>query len=88
MITAGKAAVMYGIALVGLRVAHRRTLSQWTTIDFAAAVAMGAITALARSAGVQTRGSRHTASSAATGFGSSTSACSTGSPHSGTRSAG
>jgi uncharacterized membrane protein YcaP (DUF421 family) len=34
---------MYVIALVGLRVAHRRTLSQWTAIDFAAAVAMGAI---------------------------------------------
>jgi uncharacterized membrane protein YcaP (DUF421 family) len=34
---------MYAIALVGLRLAHRRTLSQWTAIDFAAAVAMGAI---------------------------------------------
>src|SRR5690348_17484034 len=34
---------MYGIALVGLRLAHRRTLSQWTAIDFAAAVALGAI---------------------------------------------
>src|SRR4051794_30203363 len=39
----GKALLMYAIALVGLRVAHRRTLSQWTAIDFAAAVAMGAI---------------------------------------------
>jgi hypothetical protein len=27
----------------GLRVAHRRTLAQWTAIDFAAAVAIGAI---------------------------------------------
>ena len=34
---------MYAIALVGLRVAHRRTLMQWTAIDFAAAVALGAI---------------------------------------------
>ncbi len=38
-----KAALMYLAALVGLRVAHRRTLSQWTAIDFAAAVAVGAI---------------------------------------------
>lgn len=43
VVAAAKAAVMYVIALVGLRVAHRRTLSQWTAIDFAAAVAMGAI---------------------------------------------
>src|SRR3569833_3426356 len=39
----GKAALMYGTAVLGLRVAHRRTLSQWTAIDFAAAVAIGAI---------------------------------------------
>ncbi len=39
----GKAALMYGTAVFGLRVAHRRTLSQWTAIDFAAAVAIGAI---------------------------------------------
>lgn len=39
----GKAALMYLVALAGLRVAHRRTLSQWTAIDFAAAVAIGAI---------------------------------------------
>ncbi len=38
-----KAALMYAVALVGLRMAHRRTLSQWTAIDFAAAVAIGAI---------------------------------------------
>jgi uncharacterized membrane protein YcaP (DUF421 family) len=34
---------MYVTALLGLRVAHRRTLAQWTGIDFAAAVAVGAI---------------------------------------------
>jgi uncharacterized membrane protein YcaP (DUF421 family) len=34
---------MYATALLGLRVAHRRTLAQWTAIDFAAAVAVGAI---------------------------------------------
>ncbi len=34
---------MYVVALVGLRVAHRRTLSQWTAIDFAAAVAIGSV---------------------------------------------
>src|SRR5919199_6715541 len=47
-----KAALMYGTALLGLRVAHRRTLAQWTAIDFAAAVAVGAVigrTALAGS---------------------------------------
>jgi uncharacterized membrane protein YcaP (DUF421 family) len=41
--TVGKAALMYGTAVLGLRVAHRRTLAQWTAIDFAAAVAVGAI---------------------------------------------
>jgi uncharacterized membrane protein YcaP (DUF421 family) len=40
---AAKAALMYVTALVGLRLAHRRTLAQWTAIDFAAAVAVGAI---------------------------------------------
>ena len=40
---AAKAALMYLVALLGLRVAHRRTLAQWTAIDFAAAVAIGAI---------------------------------------------
>jgi uncharacterized membrane protein YcaP (DUF421 family) len=34
---------MYATALLGLRIAHRRTLAQWTAIDFAAAVAVGAI---------------------------------------------
>lgn len=40
---AGKAVLIYVTALLGLRMAHRRTLSQWTTIDFAAAVAIGAV---------------------------------------------
>jgi uncharacterized membrane protein YcaP (DUF421 family) len=40
---AAKAVLMYLVALVGLRLAHRRTLAQWTTIDVAAAVAVGAI---------------------------------------------
>jgi len=38
-----KATLIYGTALLGLRVGKRRTLAQWTTIDFAAAVAIGAI---------------------------------------------
>jgi uncharacterized membrane protein YcaP (DUF421 family) len=42
-IVAAKAALMYVVALISLRLAHRRTLAQWTTIDFAAAVATGAI---------------------------------------------
>lgn len=42
-IAAAKAALMYVTALLGLRIAHRRTLAQWTAIDFAAAVAIGAI---------------------------------------------
>lgn len=42
-ITAAKAALMYGTALIGLRLGERRTLGQWTAIDFAAAVAIGAI---------------------------------------------
>ena len=40
---AAKAALMYLTALLGLRIAHRRTLAQWTAIDVAAAVAVGAI---------------------------------------------
>jgi len=40
---AAKAGLMYLVALLGLRVAHRRTLMQWSAIDFAAAVAIGAI---------------------------------------------
>ncbi len=34
---------MYCTAVVGLRIAHRRTLAQRTAIDFAAAVAIGAV---------------------------------------------
>ncbi|MGY1634158.1 hypothetical protein ACI784_20835 [Geodermatophilus sp. SYSU D01186] len=30
-----KALLVYGTAVVGLRIAPRRTLSQWTAIDFA-----------------------------------------------------
>lgn len=51
-IVAAKAALMYVAALAGLRLTYRRTLAQWTAIDFAAAVAIGAIvgrTAIARS---------------------------------------
>jgi uncharacterized membrane protein YcaP (DUF421 family) len=40
---AAKAALIYCVALLGLRVGQRRTLAQWTAIDFAAAVAVGAI---------------------------------------------
>jgi uncharacterized membrane protein YcaP (DUF421 family) len=42
---AAKGGLMYLTALVGLRLVHRRTLAQWTAIDFAAAVAVGAIIA-------------------------------------------
>ncbi len=40
---AGKAVLMYAVALFGLRVGERRTMAQWTVIDFSTAVAMGAI---------------------------------------------
>jgi uncharacterized membrane protein YcaP (DUF421 family) len=40
---AGKAVLMYATAVVGLRLGERRTLVQWTIIDFATAVAVGAI---------------------------------------------
>jgi uncharacterized membrane protein YcaP (DUF421 family) len=40
---AAKAALMYLVAVLGLRVSQRRTLAQWTAVDFAAAVAVGAI---------------------------------------------
>ena len=42
-IVAGKAALIYATALVGLRLGERRTLAQWSIIDFATAVAIGAI---------------------------------------------
>lgn len=38
-----KASLMYVTALVGLRLGERRTLAQWTIIDFATAVAIGAV---------------------------------------------
>lgn len=41
--TAGKAALMYATAVAGLRLSERRTLAQWSIIDFVAAVAVGAI---------------------------------------------
>lgn len=40
---AAKALLMYLVALIGLRFSERRTLAQWRLIDFATAVAMGAI---------------------------------------------
>jgi uncharacterized membrane protein YcaP (DUF421 family) len=42
-IAAATAIGLYVFALAGLRLAPRRTLSQWTAIDVAAAVALGAI---------------------------------------------
>jgi uncharacterized membrane protein YcaP (DUF421 family) len=40
---AAKAVLMYGTALVALRLGQRRTVAQWTIIDFATAIGMGAI---------------------------------------------
>jgi uncharacterized membrane protein YcaP (DUF421 family) len=40
---AAKVALMYVTAVVALRLGERRTLAQWTIIDFATAVAIGAI---------------------------------------------
>ncbi|HZT64703.1 MAG TPA: YetF domain-containing protein [Acidimicrobiales bacterium] len=40
---AARAGLIYATALLGLRFAQRRTLAQWTAIDFAAAVAIGSI---------------------------------------------
>src|SRR5690242_16991235 len=48
----GKAVLMYVVALLLLRVGERRTLAQWTSIDFVAAVAVGAI--VGRTATAQT----------------------------------
>ncbi len=50
---AGKAALMYATALLALRIGERRTVAQWTIIDFAAAVAMGAIIGRTAVAGSQ-----------------------------------
>lgn len=44
---------MYLTALIALRVGERRTLAQWTLIDFATAVAMGAIIGRSAVAGTQ-----------------------------------
>lgn len=41
--TAAKATLMYATAIIGLRLSERRTLAQWSTIDFVAAVAVGSI---------------------------------------------
>lgn len=51
--TAAKAALIYLTALLGLRVGERRTLAQWTIIDFATAVAIGAIVGRTALAGDQ-----------------------------------
>ncbi len=50
---AAKAALMYVSALLALRIGERRTLAQWTIIDFATAVAMGAIIGRTAIAGTQ-----------------------------------
>lgn len=42
-VTAAKAALMFGTALLVLRLGERRTLAQWTLIDVIAAVALGAV---------------------------------------------
>lgn len=52
-IVAGKAVLMYATAVVGLRLGERRTLAQWTIIDFATAVAIGAIVGRTAIAGTQ-----------------------------------
>jgi uncharacterized membrane protein YcaP (DUF421 family) len=44
-IVAAKAALRYVVAVLGLRLSQRRTLAQWTAIDFVAAVAVGGIVA-------------------------------------------
>ena len=50
---AAKAALMYATALVALRLGERRTLAEWTIMDFATAVAMGAIIGRTAVAGEQ-----------------------------------
>jgi uncharacterized membrane protein YcaP (DUF421 family) len=52
-LVAGKAVLMYVTAVVGLRLGERRTLAQWTIIDFATAVAVGAIVGRTATAGTQ-----------------------------------
>lgn len=50
---AGKAALIYVTAVAVLRLAERRTISQWNIIDFATAVAVGAILGRTAVAGSQ-----------------------------------
>ncbi len=52
-IVAGKGALMYVTALVGLRLGERRTLAQWSIIDFVTAVGIGAIVGRTAVAGSQ-----------------------------------
>lgn len=52
-LVAAKAALMYVTALLALRLGERRTLAQWTIIDFATAVAMGAVIGRTAIAGTQ-----------------------------------
>jgi uncharacterized membrane protein YcaP (DUF421 family) len=40
---AGKAALIYAVAVLALRTGQRRTLAQWTIPDFVTAVAVGAV---------------------------------------------
>lgn len=40
---AGKAGLMYVVAVFGMRIGQRRTFAQWTIIDFVTAVAVGAV---------------------------------------------
>lgn len=42
-VVAGKAGLMYALAVFGLRIGERRTVAQWTIVDFVTAVAIGAI---------------------------------------------
>ncbi|MBG0741030.1 DUF421 domain-containing protein [Paeniglutamicibacter antarcticus] len=42
-LVAGKAALMFVVAAFGLRIGERRTVAQWTIIDFVTAVAIGAV---------------------------------------------
>lgn len=52
-LVAAKAVLMYITALAALRVGQRRTLAQWTIIDFVTAVAIGAIVGRTALAGGQ-----------------------------------
>jgi uncharacterized membrane protein YcaP (DUF421 family) len=52
-LVAAKAALMYVTALCALRIGERRTLAQWTLIDFVTAVAVGAIVGRTATAGSQ-----------------------------------